>query len=140
MKESKKYKSLDTASKDIKKLVKQANKTNNIEVLLDIGYESSIWIMWLFEQEANAKKAYLEAYNERKYKEAMFVLQSDLGATKAVYDAVLKAKEFRDIETANECLYEMIRGLRTSLQGVSETITQKISFLKKEWEFNQFKK
>ena len=123
----------------IKRIIKEAYRCNDVHLLIQHREKIAAYIEFMHEQEAEAKKAYLDAYNERKYKEAMFTLESESGVTKAQSEAIVKGKEYRDLEATYEYNYEVVKGHRISLTEFSDVLRQKISYLGREFNANQFK-
>jgi len=126
--------------KEIQNIIKEVRTCSNIDNLLDYSLKATAYLMYLHEQEAEAKKVYLDAYNERKLREAEFTLASGSGVTKAQSEAIIQAKEFREQEAAADYAHELLRGYRNSLSNLCDVLAQKISHLKKQFELNQFRK
>ncbi len=119
---------------DIKKLIAEANHTTDINKLIDMNMRLSGYLWHLQEEETSAHKAYLDAYNERKYTEASLIIQSDLATNKAERQAVVETRELKKIETISEIIYNDIKGKRFTTAEFIGVLTQKISNLRKEWE------
>ncbi len=119
---------------DIKKLIAEANNTTDINKLIDMNMRLSGYLWHLQEEETSAHKAYLDAYNERKYTEASLIIQSDLATNKAERQAVVETRELKKIETISEIIYNDIKGKRFTTAEFIGVLTQKISNLRKEWE------
>jgi len=124
----------------IKRIIKEAKQCNDIDKLLDYSMTACGFLIYLHEQEADAKKLFADCYNERKYKEAEFTLESESGVTKAQSEAIVKGKQFRDVEAEAERTFELLRGYRNSVSTLCDVLAQKISHLKKQYEINSFKK
>lgn len=119
---------------DIKKLIAEANHTTDINKLIDMNMRLSGYLWHLQEEETSAHRAFLDAYNERKYTEASLIIQSDLATNKAERQAVVETRELRKIETVSEIIYNDIKGKRFTTAEFIGVLTQKISNLRKEWE------
>lgn len=119
---------------DIKKLIKEANHTTDINRLIDLNVRLSGYLFYLQEEETIAHKNYLDAYNERKFAEASFIIKSDLATNKAERQATIETRELKQIETISEVIYNDIKGKRFTTAEFIGVLTQKISNLRKEWE------
>lgn len=119
---------------DIKKLIAEANHTTDINKLIDMNMRLSGYLWHLQEEETSAHKAFLDAYNERKYTEASLIIQSDLATNKAERQALVETRELKKIETVSEIIYNDIKGKRFTTAEFIGVLTQKISNLRKEWE------
>lgn len=119
---------------DIKKLIKEANHTTDINRLIDLNVRLSGYLFYLQEEETIAHKNYLDAYNERKFAEASFIIKSDLATNKAERQATIETRELKQIETISEVIYNDIKGKRFTTAEFIGVLTQKISSLRKEWE------
>lgn len=119
---------------DIKKLIKEANHTTDINKLIDLNVRLSGYLFYLQEEETIAHKNYLDAYNDRKFAEASFIINSDLATNKAERQAVIETLEKKQIETISEVIYNDIKGKRFTTAEFIGVLTQKISNLRKEWE------
>ena len=130
----------ETDRKKISEIVRAARDSTDIDKLLKHQAEAVSFLIYIQEQEAVARKAHIDAYNERKWKEAQYTIDSTSGVTKAQAEAVLKAKPYREAEAQAEYNHEFLRGWRNSINSLIDVLQQKVSHLKKEKEFNQFKK
>lgn len=119
---------------DIKKLIKEANHTTDINQLIDMNVRLSGYLFYLQEEETLAHKNYLDAYNERKFAEASFIIKSDLPTNKAERQAIIETRELKQIETVSEVIYNDIKGKRFTTAEFIGVLTQKISNLRREWE------
>lgn len=119
---------------DIKKLIKEANHTTDINQLIDMNVRLSGYLFFLQEEETSAHKSYLDAYNERKFAEASYIIKSDLATNKAERQAVIETRELKQVETISEVIYNDIKGKRFTTAEFIGVLTQKISNLRKEWE------
>ncbi len=119
---------------DIKKLIAEANHTTDINKLIDMNMRLSGYLWHLQEEETSAHKAFLDAYNERKYAEASYIIKSDLATNKAERQAIVETRELKKIETVSEIIYNDIKGKRFTTAEFIGVLTQKISNLRKEWE------
>lgn len=119
---------------DIKKLIAEANHTTDINKLIDMNMRLSGYLWHLQEEETSAHRAFLDAYNERKYTEASLIIQSDLPTNKAERQALVETRELKKIETISEIIYNDIKGKRFTTAEFIGVLTQKISNLRKEWE------
>jgi len=123
----------------IKKLIRQANQETDINNLININLKLSGNLFLLQEQETMAHKAYLEAYNERKYEEAHYVIKSDLATNKAEKHAIVETRELKQIETVSEVIYNDIKGKRQTAADFIGVLTQKIANLRREKELSNIK-
>lgn len=119
---------------DIKKLIREANHTTDINKLIDMNVRLSGYLFYLQEEETSAHKNYLDAYNERKFAEASFIIKSDLPTNKAEKQAIIETRELKQIETVSEVIYNDIKGKRFTTAEFIGVLTQKISNLRREWE------
>lgn len=119
---------------DIKKLIKEANHTTDINKLIDMNVRLSGYLFYLQEEETIAHKNYLDAYNERKFAEASFIIKSDLPTNKAERQATIETRELKQIETISEVIYNDIKGKRFTTAEFIGVLTQKIANLRREFD------
>ena len=119
---------------DIKNLIKQANHESDISKLIDMNVRLSGYLFYLQEEETSAHKAYLDAYNDRKYAEASFIIKSDLATNRAERQALIETRELKQIETISEVIYNDLRGKRQTSADFIGVLTQKIANLRREFE------
>lgn len=119
---------------DIKKLIKEANHTTDINQLIDMNVRLSGYLFYLQEEETSAHKAYLDAYNDRKFAEASFIIKSDLATNKAERQAIIETRELKQIETISEVIYNDIKGKRFTTAEFIGVLTQKIANLRREFD------
>lgn len=119
---------------DIKKLISAANHESDISKLIDMNVRLSGYLFYLQEEETSAHKAYLDAYNERKYAEASFIIKSELATNRAERQALIETRELKQIETVSEVIYNDLKGKRYSSSEFIGVLTQKIANLRREFE------
>jgi hypothetical protein len=119
---------------DIKKLISAANHESDIAKLINMNVRLSGYLFYLQEEETSAHKAYLDAYNERKYAEASFIIKSDLATNKAERQAIVETRELKQIETISEVIYNDLKGKRFASSEFIGVLTQKIANLRREFE------
>ena len=119
---------------DIKKLISAANHESDISKLIDMNVRLSGYLFYLQEEETSAHKAYLDAYNERKYAEASFIIKSDLATNRAERQALIETRELKQIETVSEVIYNDLKGKRYASSEFIGVLTQKIANLRREFE------
>lgn len=119
---------------EIKGLIKQANQAQDINTLINLNMRISGLLLYLCEEETNAHKDFLEAYNARKYFESEFVTKSDLAVGKAQSQAVVQSRTLKQEETTAEIIYNRIKSFRFQANEFSGVLTQKIANLRREIE------
>lgn len=119
---------------EIKDLIKQANQAQDINTLIDLNMRISGLLLYLCEEETEACKTYLEAYNARKYFESEYVIKSALGVTKAENMAAVESRTLKQEETTAEIIYNRIKSFRFQANEFSGVLTQKIANLRREIE------
>ena len=117
---------------EIKQLIKEANKTSDINRLIEINMRISGFLIYVAEKESDALRNKLAAYNERKEFEADFCLRSTEGITKAEKAAVVASQKHRIEEMETEVVYNRIRGFRTQVSEFCQALMQKIAALRRE--------
>ena len=122
---------------EIKTIITNANRTDDINKLIDYNLRLAGYLFLLAEQEDAAYREYLDAYNARKEFEASYCLSSTSGITKAEKEAIVKSKEHREIEVATEILHNKYKGVRTSTSEFISVLSQKISILRREVELSK---
>lgn len=122
---------------DIKKLISAANHESDISKLIDMNVRLSGYLFYLQEEETSAHKAYLDAYNERKYAEASFIIKSELATNRAERQALIETRELKQIETVSEVIYNDLKGKRYSSSEFIGVLTQKIANLRREFELRR---
>lgn len=123
---------------EIKQLIKDANNTTVISALIDINMKISGYLVYFAEQESEALRKKLVAYNLRKEFEANYIITSDEGVTKAEKYAVVKSKDLRDNEIATEVEYQAARSFRSQVNELVQALTQKIAHLRREAETSKY--
>lgn len=119
---------------EIKSLIKEANESYDINRLIDINLKISGYLFYVQEDETEAHKTYLDAYNERKTAEASYCIKSDLATNKAEKMALIETRELKQLEIKSEVIYQDIRGKRQIIADFTGVLTQKISCLRREFE------
>lgn len=119
---------------EIKALIKEANESSDISRLIDINLKIAGYLFYIQEDETEAHRAYLDAYNERKYEEASFCVKSDIAQNKAEKMAILETRNLKRLETSAEVIHQDIKGKRQVISDFTKVLTQKIANLRAEYE------
>lgn len=119
---------------EIKQLIKLANETQDVPSLIDISLKVNGYLIYIAEEESDALRNKLVAYNERKEFESDFCLKSTDGITKAEKAAIVASKKYRLEEMETEVIHSRIKSFRTQCTEFCEALRQKISALRREME------
>lgn len=119
---------------NIKKLITQASKTDSIHELIEISQRIAGGLVYLSTLETDAYRNYLECEYARKSFEAKYVKDSQESAAKAVKMAEVEASELREAEYQMEAEYKALQIFRMTATEYLQSIRQRISWAKHEYE------
>ncbi len=117
---------------DIPKVIAEANKSQSVNKLIDYNLRLAGYLYHLNEYENLAHRAYLDAYNERKYQTALITKEGQGSATDRATNAEIEIKDFRMKESEAEILWKKLQGIKFSTSEFIGVLTQKIAYLRKE--------
>lgn len=119
---------------DIPKVIADCNKTNSPNKLIDNNLRLAGYLYHLNEYENEAHRAYLDAYNERKYQTAVITRDGSGSATDRATNAEIEIKDLRVKEADAEILWKKLQGIKFSTSEFIGVLTQKIAYIRKELE------
>lgn len=119
---------------EIPKIIASANKTQSIDKLLEYNMRLAGYLFHLNEMENLSYRAYLDAYNERKYQTAVITQQGAGSASDRATNAEIEIKDLRQKEAESEMLYKKLQGIKFSTSEFIDVLKQKIAYLRKEQE------
>lgn len=119
---------------DIPKVIAECNKTQSVDALIKNNLRLAGYLYHLNEYENTAHRAYLDAYNDRKYQTAVFTRDGQGSATDRANNAEIEIKDLRVKEAEAEMLYKKLQGIKFSTSEFIGVLTQKIAYLRKEQE------
>lgn len=121
----------------IKAEIIKANKTNDIEVLINSNLKLAGYLFLLNELETEIHKGYIEAYNTRKIVEARLYLEGEGTQGNREKQSIVDAEEYREVEGSFEIKLAEIKNIRFSTNSFIDVLTQKINYLRKEMELSK---
>jgi len=121
----------------IKAEIIKANKTTNIEDLINSNLKLAGYLFLLNELETEIHKGYIEAYNTRKIVEARLYLEGEGTQGNREKQSVVDGEEYREVEGSFEIKLAEIKNIRFSTNSFIDVLTQKINYLRKEYELSK---
>jgi hypothetical protein len=115
----------------IKAEIIKANKTSAIEDLIN----SNLFL--LNEMEAEIHKGYIDAYTTRKIEEARLFVEGEGTQGNKEKQAIIMSEPYRVIEGKFEARLAEVKNIRFSTNSFIDVLTQKISYLRKEYELSR---
>lgn len=119
---------------EIKKAVTEANKTEDLETLINLNVKIAGYLYLLSEVETSAHKGYTDAYTNRKIEEAKSKLNNEGSLGDREAKSLIECQEFRIIENKFEVLWQNMKNTRFSTTEFIDVLKQKIAYLRKEKE------
>jgi hypothetical protein len=121
--------------KEIQDIIKAVNKTESIDELINYNLKLAGYLFFLNETKVKALKTHLESYHQRKTEQAVKAIEMD-GNSQAERErkAEIAVKELKEVEIVSEVVYERLKSVVSSTDSVIQVLTQKISYLKKQFE------
>jgi hypothetical protein len=119
---------------EIKKAVTEANKTEDLETLINLNVKIAGYLYLLSEIETSAHKGYTDAYTNRKIEEAKSKLNNEGSLGDREAKSLIECQEFRIIENKLEVLWQNMKNTRFSTTEFIDVLKQKIAYLRKEKE------
>jgi hypothetical protein len=117
---------------EIKKAVTEANKTEDLETLINLNVKIAGYLYLLSEVETSAHKGYTDAYTNRKIEEAKSKLNNEGSLGDREAKSLIECQEFRIIENKFEVLWQNMKNTRFSTTEFIDVLKQKIAYLRKE--------
>lgn len=121
----------------IKAEIIKANKTTNIEDLINSNLRLAGYLFLLNELETEIHKGYIEAYNTRKIVEARLYLEGEGTQGNREKQSIVDGEEYREVEGSFEIKLAEIKNIRFSTNSFIDVLTQKINYLRKEMELSK---
>lgn len=121
----------------IKAEIIKANKTSNIEDLINSNLRLAGYLFLLNELETEIHKGYIEAYNTRKIVEARLYLEGEGTQGNREKQSIVDGEEYREVEGSFEIKLAEIKNIRFSTNSFIDVLTQKINYLRKEMELSK---
>jgi hypothetical protein len=121
----------------IKAEIIKANKTTNIEDLINSNLRLAGYLFLLNELETEIHKGYIEAYNTRKIVEARLYLEGEGTQNNREKQSIVDGEEYREVEGSFEIKLAEIKNIRFSTNSFIDVLTQKINYLRKEYELSK---
>jgi hypothetical protein len=121
----------------IKAEIIKANKTTNIEDLINSNLKLAGYLFLLNELETEIHKGYIEAYNTRKIVEARLYLEGEGTQGNREKQSIVDGEEYREVEGSFEIKLAEIKNIRFSTNSFIDVLTQKINYLRKEMELSK---
>lgn len=121
----------------IKAEIIKANKTTNIEDLINSNLRLAGYLFLLNELETEIHKGYIEAYNTRKIVEARLYLEGEGTQGNREKQSIVDGEEYREVEGSFEIKLAEIKNIRFSTNSFIDVLTQKINYLRKEIELSK---
>ena len=121
----------------IKAEIIKANKTTNIEDLINSNLRLAGYLFLLNELETEIHKGYIEAYNTRKIVEARLYLEGEGTQGNREKQSIVDGEEYREVEGKFETRLAEIKNIRFSTNSFIDVLTQKINYLRKEYELSK---
>ena len=115
----------------------KANKTTNIEDLINSNLRLAGYLFLLNELETEIHKGYIEAYNTRKIVEARLYLEGEGTQGNREKQSIVDGEEYREVEGSFEIKLAEIKNIRFSTNSFIDVLTQKINYLRKEYELSK---
>ena len=120
--------------KQIKDLIIEANKTEDLESLINLNLRLAGYLFLLSDEESKFHKGYTDAYTTRKVEEARAKINAEGSLGDRETKSIIECEELRKVCDSYEVLYTKIKADRFALSEFIGVLTQKISYLKKEKE------
>ena len=121
----------------IKAEIIKANKSTNIEDLINSNLRLAGYLFLLNELETEIHKGYIEAYNTRKIVEARLYLEGEGTQGNREKQSIVDGEEYREVEGSFEIKLAEIKNIRFSTNSFIDVLTQKINYLRKEIELSK---
>ena len=119
---------------EIKKAVTEANKTEDLETLINLNVKIAGYLYLLSEVETSAHKGSTDSYTNRKIEEAKSKLNNEGSLGDREAKSLIECQEFRIIENKFEVLWQNMKNTRFSTTEFIDVLKQKIAYLRKEKE------
>ena len=119
---------------EIKSAITQANKTDDLETLINLNVKLAGYLFLLSEIETSAHKGYTDAYTARKVEEAKAKLSNEGSLGDREAKALIDCEEFRKTECKFEVLWQNMKNTRFATTEFIDVLKQKIAYLRKIYE------
>jgi hypothetical protein len=125
---------LESIIPEIKKIIIDSNKTNDIDKLIGYNLRMAGYSFYLGEYVNDCYRTSLDCYNLRKEFEANYIVTGEGGVSRLQAESIVKSKEYRLNEVDSEVMYNRLKGYQNNIDQFIQANTQKIAHLRKEFE------
>jgi hypothetical protein len=125
---------LDSIIPEIKKIIIDSNKTNDIDKLIGFNLRMAGYSFYMVEYLSGSLRLSLQAHNTRKDFESNYIVTGEGAVSRLQAESVVKSKEYRENEVNAEVQYAEIKWYYESLKICIEGNRQKIATLRTEFE------
>jgi hypothetical protein len=125
---------LDSIIPEIKKIIIDSNKTNDINKLIGFNLRMAGYSFYMVEYLSSSLRTSLQTHNTRKDFEANYIVTGEGAVSRLQAQSIVKSKEYRNNEVDAEVQYAEIKWYYESLKICIEGNRQKIANLRTEFE------